>query len=284
MLRPGRCCARAGPLRRPPSLAPRAPGLLPAPDGESRECLICRKTFSSDLVSGSRELLPGVWPGSSQLPSPGPWLDEKQRWWQQKLEPRRRSGREGPGPLRASLLLAKVNPTPPTLRRCAPRAPGSGGRGAGGGHPGPGQPSVLLGPGLSARRPPTLRAGARRFLGTGEVGKGCRARGWVDPPGRKWRLIRDVFMLICTWLNFSRAEKVCRIEGKKFRRARNFRKHLIPRLKTTRLYCSPAVWLWGSYLGTSVFSEKPATRVTFFSQAQSFSEERKSGGQVAPGG
>lgn len=64
LLRPRR------PLRRPPSLAPRAPGLLPAPDGESREGLICRKTFSSDLVSGSRELLPGVGPGSSQYSSP----------------------------------------------------------------------------------------------------------------------------------------------------------------------------------------------------------------------
>ena len=61
-------------------LAARAPGSLPAPDGESREGLICRKTFSSDLVSGSGALLPGVGRGSSQHPSPGPRLGEKQSW------------------------------------------------------------------------------------------------------------------------------------------------------------------------------------------------------------
>lgn len=229
----------------PPGLAPRAPGLLPAPDGESREGLICRKTFSSDLVSGSRALLPGVRPGSSQHPSPGPRLDEKPRWWQKKLEPRRRSGREGPGPLRASLPLAKVNPTPPTLGRCAPRAPGSRGRGAGGGSPGPGRPVWDKG---RASAPAASRIPGQ-VLGDswapGRLGRGAGARrrdpggGGVDPLGRKRRLIRDVFMLICTWLGFSRAEKGCRIEGKKFRRAGNFLKPLIPRLKTARFYRSP---------------------------------------------
>ena len=62
-------------------LAARAPGSLPAPDGEPREGLICRKTFSSDLVSGSGALLPGVGRGSSQHPSPGPRLGEKPSWW-----------------------------------------------------------------------------------------------------------------------------------------------------------------------------------------------------------
>lgn len=173
--------------------------------------------------------------------------------------------------MRASLPLAKVNPTPPTLGRCAPRAPGSRGRGAGGGSPGPGR----QGWGRGRASAPAASRVPGQVLGDswapGRLGRGAGARrrdpggGGVDPLGRKRRLIRDVFMLICTWLGFSRAEKGCRKEGKKFRRAGNFRKHLIPRLKTVRLYRSPVVWLWGSWLGTSVFSsEKQGTRVAFF--------------------
>lgn len=38
-------------------------------------------------------------------------------------------------------------------------------------------------------------------------------------------------MLTGTWLGFSRAEKGCRKEGKKFRRAGNFRKHYDSEIK-----------------------------------------------------
>lgn len=58
----------------PPGLAPRALGLLPAPDGESREGLICRKTFSSDLVSGSpaERCCRGSGRAPPSTPPPGP--------------------------------------------------------------------------------------------------------------------------------------------------------------------------------------------------------------------
>lgn len=49
---------------------------------------------------------------------------------------------------------------------------------------------------------------------------GTQAAG-SDPLRRKRSLIRDVFMLICTWLSFSRAEKVGSVEEKKFRREEN---------------------------------------------------------------
>ena len=58
------------PPSRLPRTAPRAPGLLPVPDGEPRESLICRKTFSSDCVSGSRVRLRGG--RSGLLPAPLP--------------------------------------------------------------------------------------------------------------------------------------------------------------------------------------------------------------------
>lgn len=42
-------------------------------------------------------------------------------------------------------------------------------------------------------------------------------------------------MLTSTWLGFSRAEKGCRKEGKKFRRGGNFRKHYDSEIKE---YCA----------------------------------------------
>ncbi|KAF7472514.1 hypothetical protein GHT09_016598 [Marmota monax] len=106
----------ASPLRRrhflaPPGPTPRDPGLLPATDGEARGGLICRKTASADLVAGSPARLQGSYCARPSTPPPGPWLGEKPRRWQQKLEPRRRGGREGPRPRRALLPLAKVNQT-----------------------------------------------------------------------------------------------------------------------------------------------------------------------------
>lgn len=107
-------------------------------------------------------------------------------------------GRERPRPLRALQPLAKVNQT-------LPRAGGvrRSGRQAGpGGRPG------RAGPG--GRGPPTLPAPSRAGAG-GLPGGGCEAGAGLEagtqaagygPPGRKRRLIRDVFMLICTWLGF----------------------------------------------------------------------------------
>lgn len=116
---------------------------------------------------------------------------------------------------------------PPTLGRRALGALGGEGRRARGGGP---------------ERAGQRRAGARPlrmlpapfpgrcsgFPGPGEDGvevrgpeAGTHAAG-SDPPWRKWRLITDVLIQICTWLSFFffffRAEKGCRVEGKKFRR------------------------------------------------------------------
>lgn len=87
-------------------------------------------------------------------------------------------------------------------------------------------------------------------------------------------------MLICTWLGFFRAEKGCRVEGKKFRRAGNFRKHSIPCLikdypapMLTRSLCGLGEVTWGHYWA-SVFSSEKENADQISSQAQSLCQPR----------
>lgn len=114
-------------------------GSLLAPDGESWEGLICRKTFSSDPVSDSRALQPGSDGAPPSTPPLGPGGARNRDGGSRNWSPAP-GGREGPKPLRALLPLAKVNQTLPRSGGARRVRLAAGGEGPEEGVPGGAQP------------------------------------------------------------------------------------------------------------------------------------------------
>lgn len=98
-----------------------APGLLPAPDGESREGLIGRKTFSADLISRRPALLPWSAWASPSTPPPGPSWARNPDGGRRNWSPGAGAASRGPGLRELCCLL------PRSIKAShAPRQPGQG--------------------------------------------------------------------------------------------------------------------------------------------------------------